>query len=61
MPIFTSVRETKNIALENQIYEYWGYKRINESFIKRIINDNQIYAFLGAGDINEVFLKVFRN
>ncbi|MBQ9124656.1 MAG: hypothetical protein IJY14_03090 [Acholeplasmatales bacterium] len=61
LPIFTSVREIKNIALENQIYEYWGYKRINESFIKRIINDNQIYAFLGAGDINEVFLKVFRN
>lgn len=56
LPIFTSVRELKNEAEENELYKYLGFKAIN-SINEIDYNQDNVYAFLGAGDIDNMVKK----
>lgn len=51
LPIFTSVREQKNMYEESKLYGFLNFKRINN--IKEVTYSNEnVYVFLGAGDID---------
>ena len=57
--IFTSLRENKNIVLENELFKILGYEVMTS---ERLLNYNYrsdtIYIFLGAGNIDKIYKNV---
>lgn len=48
---FTSARENSDDVMENEIFNYWGYKVLSINEISNILSNENVYIFLGAGDI----------
>ncbi len=58
LPIFTSIRENRNINLENKLYHFLDFPLININNINTIIDKYDILLLVGAGDIYNVFSKL---
>ena len=58
LPVFTSIREGRNISLENELYSYLSYSVINSNDINSLIDKYRILLLVGAGNIYNDFLKL---
>ena len=58
LPIFTSIRENRNVVLEENLYKCLNFSLININEINNLIDKYDILLFVGAGDIYNIFSKL---